>query len=119
MNSKVIKNAICAIEYEWQNLSSELSDISENFHFISVKLTALKMKIHNLREMLNEQTESDKKTKLLYKKLTTSLEKIETTMNFKLTIKENLNHGHIKNILAKVKSVEPEIAVLREYIKQN
>lgn len=116
MEYQIIQNQISAIENDWLNLSQESDNDSENFHFISVKSTALKLKIHTLRELLKEQIEFNKETKLKYQRLVTSLEKMEATMSFKMKTDSGLNHDYIKSVLTKVKNIEPEIIALREYI---
>lgn len=116
MESQEIQKAITAIEYEWENLSQEPDNDPEYFHFISVKSTALKMKIHNLLHLLKEQIDTDKESKLAFQKLFASLEKMEASLDSKMKITKDLNHEHIKSVLSKIKGLEPEITVIREYI---
>ncbi len=116
MKQESIQEQISNIEYEWSHLSKEPDDEPEYYGFILIKAATLKVKIHELLAILAKQFETDKKTKMSYQMLAKSLERMESLMDFKLKLGDTADSEHIKMVLAKTKSIEPEIEVLRKHI---
>jgi hypothetical protein len=116
MKMELFQKEISDIEYEWEHLTKESEADLDNFLFISIKSAALKMSIHTLHVLLNEKIETDKNLKLIYQKLAVSLGRMEDALNLKIKSGSDLTTEHIKDILSQFRTIEPEMAVLKEYI---
>ncbi len=116
MDQESIQEKISTIEYEWSHLTKEPDNEPEYFHFISIKAIALTLRIHELLAILTKQFETDKNIKISYQMLANSLEKMESILDFKAKVAEDLDSEYIKMVLAKIKSIEPEMEVLRKHI---
>ncbi|NTW33510.1 MAG: hypothetical protein HGB12_12965 [Bacteroidetes bacterium] len=116
MISKSLQEEISSIEYEWRHLSKESTYDHQFYLFISIKSTALKLRIHSLRELVKKQIETDNKTKLAYQMLVNSLQNMESLLDFKAKTENELDKEHMKYVMEKIQSIEPEIEILRKYI---
>lgn len=116
MNQKSIQERISTIEYEWSHLLKETDVEPKYYSFILIKVAALITRIHELLSILTEQFETDKKAKMSYQLLVKSLEKIESLLDFKIKLGGTADSEHVKMVLTKIKSIEPEIEVLKKHI---
>jgi hypothetical protein len=104
---KTVDEELKKIKTELVAVLKEDCNDSDACEFIKLKAVVLKTRIHNLKEKIRLDMESDKKFKMAYQKLYNSLDHIETSVKYIMPL--DSKPEHIKHQIELIISVKDEI----------
>lgn len=116
MDNQTLKSALTKIEILWTTTAKEKGYDPRSYEYIAMQSMAFKQAVVELKLKVAEQINGNKKNKLKYQKLHTTLNAIQKSLDFELTPCKD--EKYIQSILDKLKQNKTNINTIMQYQEQ-
>lgn len=86
MNIKTIGEELAQIKADLATVLSQERDDSESYDLVKLKASALKVRIHTLKDKIGSVMAEDKESQMAYQKLYNSLRHIESSVYYRMPL---------------------------------